>query len=286
MTKMADPQDNNFSDHYAEPLRQLLFLGKTPGSGPARWPDYSARFGFGQEHIGALTDMACDIALNQADPDSSEIWAPAHAWRALGQLRAGASVPQLLFLLNTLEEDDSVDIELPVVFGMIGPAAIPHIESFLSDPGNLMFSRGAALSGLKQIAERHPECRDECIAIVVRMLGSDADTDTVLNGFAVSTLLDLRAVEAIDAIRDAFQRNAVDISIAGDLEDVEIDLGLREQRATPKPNYLGLPSDAVSWLQPDRVPLGSSGLQKRHEVGRNDPCPCGSGKKYKKCYLQ
>ncbi|WP_083273700.1 SEC-C metal-binding domain-containing protein [Geosporobacter ferrireducens] len=24
-------------------------------------------------------------------------------------------------------------------------------------------------------------------------------------------------------------------------------------------------------------------LQARIKVGRNDPCPCGSGKKYKKC---
>ena len=23
----------------------------------------------------------------------------------------------------------------------------------------------------------------------------------------------------------------------------------------------------------------------KHKVGRNDPCPCGSGKKYKKCCL-
>jgi len=25
---------------------------------------------------------------------------------------------------------------------------------------------------------------------------------------------------------------------------------------------------------------------KKPEVGRNDPCPCGSGKKYKKCHGQ
>lgn len=24
-------------------------------------------------------------------------------------------------------------------------------------------------------------------------------------------------------------------------------------------------------------------IRKTQEVGRNDPCPCGSGKKYKKC---
>jgi tetratricopeptide (TPR) repeat protein len=27
----------------------------------------------------------------------------------------------------------------------------------------------------------------------------------------------------------------------------------------------------------------SQGIVKREKVGRNDPCPCGSGKKYKKC---
>ncbi len=30
------------------------------------------------------------------------------------------------------------------------------------------------------------------------------------------------------------------------------------------------------------VPVG----QKADKVGRNDPCPCGSGKKYKKCHGQ
>ena len=31
--------------------------------------------------------------------------------------------------------------------------------------------------------------------------------------------------------------------------------------------------------QPQLVPVGP-----KSEVGRNDPCPCGSGKKYKKCH--
>ena len=29
--------------------------------------------------------------------------------------------------------------------------------------------------------------------------------------------------------------------------------------------------------------LGNS-VSKSERVGRNDPCPCGSGKKYKKCH--
>jgi preprotein translocase subunit SecA len=29
---------------------------------------------------------------------------------------------------------------------------------------------------------------------------------------------------------------------------------------------------------------GAGGAKKGEEVGRNDPCPCGSGKKFKKCH--
>lgn len=31
--------------------------------------------------------------------------------------------------------------------------------------------------------------------------------------------------------------------------------------------------------------LLKSNLQRKNKVGRNEPCPCGSGKKYKKCCM-
>jgi hypothetical protein len=33
----------------------------------------------------------------------------------------------------------------------------------------------------------------------------------------------------------------------------------------------------------DFVELARMGIRKNNDVGRNDPCPCGSGQKYKKC---
>lgn len=29
---------------------------------------------------------------------------------------------------------------------------------------------------------------------------------------------------------------------------------------------------------------GTAAIKKEKKVGRNDPCPCGSGKKYKNCH--
>jgi preprotein translocase subunit SecA len=110
-------------------------------------------------------------------------------------------------------------------------------------------------------------------------------------------LLDLKAVESINAIRAAFDADPVDISIAGDKEDVEIELGLREKRATPKPRYQPLLEMlmAQSKSQSRTPPVAQRDLdapslkvyppREGPKIGRNDPCPCGSGKKFKKCCM-
>jgi len=271
---------------YADPVRQLLRIGTRGAYDPAEWPDYSAEFGITHEHVGALIGIACDLALHHGDPDSSAVWAPVHAWRALGQLRAEASVEPLLALLTALEDDDAVALEVPVVFGMIGPAALPHIAGFLSNRATSESPIATAISGLCEIVARYPDCRTECIGILVRTLEPQADTDETINGFAVAALIDLHAVEAIDAIRDAFRRNAVELSIAGDVEDVEIELGLRDRRATPAPLYTILPTGWSPQSNADRTQHDLHVSPRREKVGRNEPCPCGSGKKYKKCCVQ
>ena len=46
--------------------------------------------------------------------------------------------------------------------------------------------------------------------------------------------------------------------------------------------------EATLNLSENTAPASSSGpktpyVKKETEIGRNDPCPCGSGKKYKNC---
>ncbi len=270
---------------YAAPVQQLLSIGKARSYNPSEWSDYCARFGLRREHVGDLIRMACDAALNQADSASSEVWASTHAWRVLGQLRAEEAVLPLLALLGAAEDDEAAAEELPAVFGMIGQAAISPLSAFLSDRSSPEPVVSTALSGIKEIAARHPECRAECVGILVRMLEPRAEADPTISGFAVWALIDLEAVEAIDAIRDAFRRDAVDISIAGDVEDVEIALGLRAGRATPAPKYMVLPAGGFPWLDAASVQQNTRASPRSAKVGRNDPCPCGSGKKYKKCCL-
>ena len=50
----------------------------------------------------------------------------------------------------------------------------------------------------------------------------------------------------------------------------------RAFRQNPKKRFLQLATDPREWLKT---------LRSRRKFGRNDPCPCGSGQKYKDCHL-
>jgi preprotein translocase subunit SecA len=50
----------------------------------------------------------------------------------------------------------------------------------------------------------------------------------------------------------------------------------------PEPSRMQDPQFGMTPVQPGAQPAPS--LRKQPKVGRNEPCPCGSGKKYKKCH--
>ena len=106
------------------PTEALLSLGEARPIDASKWLAYRADVGLTDEHVSELTRVACDPVLNGAETDSKEVWAPVHAWRALGQLRAAAAVEPLLRYLARVEDDDSVSVDFPLVFGMIGYPAL------------------------------------------------------------------------------------------------------------------------------------------------------------------
>ena len=227
---------NESTNTYPPPIDKLLTYGDARNF--REWPDY-LQLGLVPEHIPDLIRMATDDSLNEAGPDSREVWAPLHAWRALGQLRAEAAVEPLLTLLHRIDEhhDDSVGEELPQVYGMIGPAAIPTLAAYLADPAHGLYARIATVHSLEQIGRRHASAHGACVAALTGQLERFAENDPTLNGFLVSYLLDLKAVESAPAIERAFAAGRVDISVAGDWEDVQVEFGLKSARETPRPDY-------------------------------------------------
>ena len=219
---------------YPPPVSELLTFGDCRRI--RGWPDYLA-LGLGPQQIPDLIRMALDEELHLADPNSLGVWSPVHAWRALGQLRAETAVEPLTGLLARIDEygDDWVGEDLPRAFAAIGPAAVPVLSEYLADPSHGLWACAAAAEGLKQIGEQHPEARVECIVALAERLAQSAELDPKLNGFIISDLIDLEAVEAAVVMERVFAADRVDLSIPGDWQDVQIALGLLEERQTPRP---------------------------------------------------
>jgi len=224
---------------YPEPVSRLLTLGECRRGG--NWPDYLA-LSIGPEQIPDLIRMMQDEELNRAGSQSLEVWAPVHAWRALGQLRAEAAIEPLIGLMEQIDEDYEqwIGEEIPEILGMIGSAAVPKLAKCLTTPRDGMWAQTTASFALAEIGNRHPEARDDCVSALTRGLENLAAHDPGLNGFLISNLVELEAVEAAPLMEQAFAGNHVDITIMGDWENVQIRLGLLAERQIPAPRYVQL----------------------------------------------
>ena len=218
---------------YPMAVRQLFERGEPDFADD--WPDYLA-LGLGPEQVPDLIRLATDPALLEGDPKSKEVWAPLHAWRALGQLRAEDAIRPLLDLLQAeAEHDGDWGLgELPTVFAMIGPSALPHLAVFLADPDRALYARTSVAEGLRDMVAKHPETREQAIDILARQLGSVENPNHELNGFVVGSLLELKAVEAAPVLEQAFAAGTVDESIAGGWPEVQYELGLTDQPPPPR----------------------------------------------------
>jgi hypothetical protein len=218
--------------NYPPPVERLLQLGEPTG---AEWRDY-LKEGIRREHIPDLIRMATDRELNRAPGTSKIVWAPVHAWRALGQLRAVEAAAPLIGLLRYIDEDDDewIGEELPEVFGMIGPVALPGLDAYLADAAHPLWARVAAARGIQEIIKNSPEAREQGIASLTRTLEQYAQNDPTLNAFIILPLAELKAGESANLIERAFAAERVDESVMGDWEDVQIELGLKGSRSKPR----------------------------------------------------
>lgn len=219
---------------YRPPVESLLTYGESDRITPDAWPDYQ-ELGMGPEQIPELIQMATDEALNRAAAESPEVWAPLHAWRALGQLRAVEAVEPLLELFDRLEDDDWVHEELPIVFSLIGPAALPTLATYLADLSHPDSSRISVIISIEKIGKRWPDARGEALVILEERLERFEENDPDVNAFLVEALVELGAKEAAPLIERAFAQGYVDLMVMGDWEDVQVELGLKSaEEVAPK----------------------------------------------------
>ena len=160
------------------------------------------------------------------------------------------------------------------MLGRLGEAAIEPCRAYLADGTHSLFARVAAAYALAEIAQQHPEARDVCTRALASALEAYENNDGTLNGFLISYLVDLKAVEHLDLMQRAFDAGQVDLLIMGDFEEVQIALGLLKERRTPPPR-IPMPweeivpvPDALLSTETSRPPKAAASREKKEKARR------------------
>jgi tetratricopeptide (TPR) repeat protein len=231
---------------------------------------------------------------------------PIHSIYLLGELRAEESLDDLLETLRQGEEfldfwfGDFLTGSLWEPLLCIGGTRLERLKDFVLSPNIYAYARSEVSCCVSQIGLHYPERKAEVVdwyCEVFRRLAAASPEEGLIDsdfiGLAISDALDLRAAEILPEIRALFNLGYVNKGICGILEDVEREITTHGRKTYKKKllnifdRYRQLKTDFVEENEEPNNPddSGMSPSKRSQEPGRNDPCPCGSGKKYKKCCL-
>ncbi len=293
---MPKEQLKEFAKKYDGKVAQLLSLGRDKLMKVDRY-SYVEKFGFTHDDVDQLLMLAQDWDIYAHDysdipeDEGAEFYGVVHAWHALSELEVSAAKELFIEMLEDGGDDDSADDWILSDFRRL-------IKPFRKDMYEY-FAECAQLGGygvwtrleyidtigdMLKAKEVEPQKVDE---LIVKILTSG--DNAIVNAGVISLCMDAKLIKHHAVIKQCFERRAVDIDHVGDLEDVEIHMGLREKRETEREltetqKQFKIISDSL-WNEPDDEDEMLPFVRDEPKIGRNDPCPCGSGKKYKKCCL-
>jgi hypothetical protein len=188
-------------------------------------------------------------------------WIPIHAWRLIGRLKIKEAINPLINTFNHYPDIDWCSHELPHVFGMLGKDAIEPLTNKLLEKSNKELSQFLILESMSSIAQTDKSCRKNIIDLFIDLLDcKNIDSVYLITGILFN-LLKLRAVP--------------DKRLSEILEEIIEN----DERAS----HILFPEHVKQNIPFSTLPVSTQ--LDIGKFGRNDPCPCGSGKKYKKCCL-
>jgi len=165
------------------------------------------------------------------------------------------------------------------------------IHALIVDRGANEYGRAAGVSALALLAAWAEVPRETIIASLQWLAreGLEREPSQVWNSLAIESA-DIEALEVFPELRRAYADGLIEPEAMrpSELDDVEAaprGSVLEETRDRHPP--IDDVADAASWWGRSTRAAQSAGSSEPYrappKVGRNEPCPCGSGKKFKKC---
>ena len=252
--------------------------------------------------IPVLLDIVCNIAENFDEiPDSlADIEDPLYSMFLLAEFRVNEAFDPILRLLE-FEEDkcrwllsDLITEEMDSIIASVATADdVSRMKEVVENTALHVFQRTAPLKALIIMYSEGNYPRTKLIEYIGTLFEKFSD-DIDFITWIICDCKDISAIEYYPLILEMFKQGKVLTGIIGTDEFArtepvpEADI-LKRLEANP---HIQSITDTVKSMhrwhcfkenQKPFVPKLSAVGNKK--VGRNDFCPCGSGKKYKKCCL-
>lgn len=265
----------------------------------------------GDKMVEQLSGLA-DDGSDWHGESSGEWWLNLHAVMILGQIpteRAGLLMVKFMHRMS--EEDHDLQDWLascwPLLFDNKPASVLPDLRALCEDRAVGWYIRSCAIEAA--VAAAQHQGRDKLESALEWLAGivANEDEDWDLRLCSGNKLLDFPRVQHRQLLEDMvvrqgfvgvhFSQNDVQKAYATMQDKADWDrfgdpwkfylpseIAVRQQRWAEE--YAKM--DAVEWdgdYNFDEPFLPDTYVRAEPKVGRNDPCPCGSGKKYKKCCL-
>ncbi len=266
----------------------------------------------GDKMVEQLSGLADDSRDWHGDA-SGEWWLKLHAVMILGLIPTEPAGLQMVKFMRRMSREEDHDLQdwlascWPSLFQNKPECVLPALRALSEDRAVDWYIRAGAIEAA--VAAAQHQGRDEFENALEWLAGivANEDEDWNLRLCSGNTLLDFPREQYRQLLEDMVVRQGF-VGVHFSLNDVQQAYAAMQDKADwdryGEPWKFYLPSeiaarqqrwaeedakrDAVEWdgdYGYDEMFLPETYVRAEPKVGRNDPCSCGSGKKYKKCCL-
>ncbi len=183
---------------------------------------------------------------------------------------------------------DWITESTPTLLAAFGESAIERLKEHVLDETLDLYIRGSVATALNVIAHQHPDKKEEIKAFISKLL--EDTSDPTFAAFLIDELLSFKDPNFLPQVRKAFEDGRIDPDVISRY-DVDWVFNLPEEEQSynkfMKSALEHFSKENLDYLRKISYPESKTPKKSNEKkIGRNDPCPCGSGKKYKKCCMK
>ncbi len=233
-----------------------------------------------------------------------------HALNALAGMRDAQSLPLMLDMIEHAyfaNHDEGCEA-FAAALAMFGEPAVAPLIAYLErtrgwhrDNQDWAYCRAKVAAALTRIGLDHETVHGRVRDFLLALFNDPAEDDYVFLSFSAACPFVLGRDRAIPVLKEAYARRALSPGLVGtyrellegvndptsgfydDLQAELLDFYDPEEIRHREQQRRQAPPEKLYWGYDDASLQAGSPARAENKTGRNDPCPCGSGKKYKKC---